>query len=210
MRWRIVLFGTLGALATVLGAVAVIAPRLVAPSGPLGAIVRPLTGADPKAVMTAAAAVVGLYVLVAARSRSAVDEMDGISDAERRFDAARTDPPEAVTADRRTMTGAGIDADVSLAVTGGGRPLRSIRDLLRDLAAETYAREEGVADEAALQAVERGAWTDNQVAAAFLASDDGPTASVPSRIRLWLAPDRERRRRIDATLDEIEHRRRER
>jgi hypothetical protein len=108
------------------------------------------------------------------------------------------------------MTGAGIDADVSLAVTGGGRPLRSIRDLLRDLAAETYAREEGVADEAALQAVERGAWTDNQVAAAFLASDDGPTASVPSRIRLWLAPDRERRRRIDATLDEIEHRRRER
>lgn len=210
MRWRIAVFGTLGALATVFGALFVFVPTLVAPGGPLGPVAEPLAAAGPKAVMTAAATMVGLYLLVAARARSDVDGTNGLSDAERRFDAARTDPPEAVTADQRVMTGAGIDADVQLAVTGGGRPLRTVRDLLREQAAAAYADSQGASDDEAVRAVEAGTWTDSREAAAFLGDESGPTASIPSRVRLWLAPERERRRRIDAALDEIERHRRNR
>jgi len=210
MRWRIAVFGTLGALATVLGGLFVLVPGLVAPMGPLGSVVQPLTEADPKAVMTGAAAVAGLYALIAARGRNDADGMVGVSGAERRFDAARTDPPEAVTADRRATTGAGIDADVRLAVTGGGRPLRAVRDLLRDIAVDAYADEQGVSEADARRAVETGTWTDDPVAAAFLAGEDGPTVSLLSRVRLWLTPEQERRRRIDATLDAIERNGRDR
>ncbi len=208
MRWRIAVFGTLGALATVFGALFVFVPTLVSPGGPLGPVAEPLATAGPKAVMTAAATIVGLYLLVAARGDA--DGMSDLADAERRFDAARTDPPEAVTADRRVMTGAGIDADVQLAVTGGGRPLRTVRDLLREQAAAAYADSQGASDDEAVRAVEAGTWTDSREAAAFLGDESGPKASVPSRVRLWLAPERERRRRIDATLDEIERLRRNR
>ncbi|MEF8786106.1 MAG: hypothetical protein V5A45_09255 [Haloarculaceae archaeon] len=207
MRWRIAIFGTLGAVATVVGAMLVFTPDLLLGIQPVGQTIASLS-TDPKSVMTAAAAVVGLYVLIATRSPSAGWSLPMDSDAEQRFDAATTDPPEAVTADRRSMTGAGLDADVRVAVASGGEPLRALRDLLRDLAADAYAddfaagpQETGVD---ARQAIETGTWTDDSVAAAFLAGDAGPAPSLLSRVRLWLSPERERERRIEATMRAIE------
>lgn len=210
MRVRVAVLGTLGALATVVGAVAIVAPDLLLDTGPLAGVVTAIADQGPKAVMTAWAAIIGLYALVAARSTSDVDEVAASSDAEGQFDAARTHPPEDVTADRRTTTGAGVDADVKIAVARGGRQLRSVRDLLRAQAVRAYANERGTTTATARRAVETGNWTTNRVAAAFLGDDGGPSATVRSRVRLWLAPERERRRRIDATLAEIERLRRDR
>lgn len=201
MRWRVGVFGTLGALATVVGGLFVLAPDLLLGVGPIRTAVASLT-TGPKAVMTAAAAIVGLYVLAAARSGSGTGVPTDTA-AEQRFDAAATNPPEAVTADRRSLTGAGLDADVAVAVTDGGEPLRALRDLLRDLAVDAYTDDPQGIDEAR-RAVETGAWTDDPTAAVFLAGDEGPTPSVLSRVRLWLSPERERERRLDATMDAIE------
>lgn len=207
MRWRIAIFGTLGAVATIAGALLVFAPDLLLGIRPVGQTIASLS-TDPKSVMTAAAAVVGLYVLVAARSPSSGFSRPMDSAAEQRFDAATTDPPEAVTADRRSMTGAGLDADVRVAVASGGKPLRALRDLLRDLAADAYADDSAGGPQGtggdARRAVETGTWTDDAVAAAFLAGDDGPTPALLSRVRLWLSPERERERRIEATMTAIE------
>lgn len=208
MRWRIAIFGTLGALATTVGAVFVLAPDLLLGIGPIrNAVVTFSTG--PKAVMTAAAVVVGLYVLAAARSPSSDWGLVRKSAAEKRFEGTATNPPEAVTADRRSMTGAGVDADVEVAVANGGTPLRGLRDLLRDLATNAYAADP-FETETARRAVRTGAWTDNPTAAAFLADEGGPTPPLLSRVRLWLAPERERRRRIEATMSEIERLREDR
>ena len=207
MRWRVAVFGTLGAIATIVGAVLVLAPGLLLGVPPVRMAVSSLT-AGPKAVMTAAAAVVGLYVLTAARSGPARGVPDETA-AEQRFDAAATDPPEAVTADRRSLTGAGLDADVRVAVADGGRPLGAVRDLLRDLAVDAYTDDPGRTDEAR-RAVDTGAWTDDPHAAAFLAGEGGPTPSLLSRVRLWLVPERERERRIEAAMSAVERLREER
>lgn len=201
MRLRIVVFGTLGALATVVGGLFVFAPDLLLGVGPIRTTVLSLT-TGPKAVMTAAAAIVGLYVLAAARSSSGT-QVPTATAAEERFDAAATKPPEAVTADRRSLTGAGIDADVAVAVADGGEPLQTLRDLLRDLAVDAYSDDPHGTDEAR-RAVETGAWTDDRTAAVFLAGHDGPTPSLLSRVRLWLSPERERERRLNATMGAIE------
>jgi len=210
MRWRIAIFGTLGALATVVGAIFVLAPNALLAIGPVRGFVSSLSTTGPKAVMTAAAAIVGLYVAAAARSSSAEQSLPAVSAAEERFDAAATSPPEDVTADRRAMTAAGLDADVQIAVSGGGEPLRGVRDLLGDIATEAYADDPRTDEADARRVIETGEWTDDPTAAAFLAGPDGPTASVLSRVRLWLSPERERERRIEATLAEIERLREER
>ena len=201
MRWRVAVFGTLGAVATLVGGVFVLAPGLVLGIPLVRTAVSSLT-TGPKAVMTAATAVVGVYLLAAARSNGA-EQVPADTAGERRFDAAATDPPEAVIADRRSLTGAGVDADVRIAVVDGGPALRAVRDLLRDLAVDAYADDPYAAEEAR-RAVETGAWTDDRRAAVFLAGEAGPTPSVLSRVRLWLSPERERERRIEAAMGAIE------
>lgn len=204
MRWRVAIFGTLGAVATVVGAAFALAPDLLLGVALVEETVNSLDDTGPKSVMTGAAAVVGVYVLASARSTGRYQAQEPASDADARFDAARTSPPEAVTADRRTATGAGLDADVQAAIERGGEPLRTLRDLLRELAAEAWADDARQTDTEARRAVETGEWTDDRVAAAFLAGEGGPTPSLLSRVRLWLAPEGERARRVDATLAGLE------
>jgi hypothetical protein len=202
MRWRVAVFGTLGALATMLAAAVLLAPEVVLAVGPVDALVTALSGTDPTTVMLVATGIVGLYVAVAARTggRTPVPE----SSAETRFDDAVTNPPEAVTADQRTLTAADLDADVAVAIERGGEPLRAVRTLLADLAADAYADRERVTPEEARQAVETGAWTGDRLAAVFLAGPSGPAVSWSGRIRLWLTPERERERRIERTLAAID------
>ena len=200
MRLRVAVFGTLGALATLVAAVFVVAPEVLLAVGPVEAVVGQLSGLDPTLVMLVATLVVGLYVAVAARSSPSERTVASASSAERRFDAAVTDPPEAVTADRRTLTAADVDADVDRAVASGGARLGAVRDALTGLVVEAYARRYQVRRAQARDVVASGDWTDDRVAAAFLGAEEGPQASLLSRVRLWLTPERERERRIRRTL----------
>lgn len=199
MRWRVAIFGTLGTLATLLAAGFVFTPDLVRALGPVNGLVSGLSGTDPTFVMLVATGIVGLYVVVAARS-SGGGVLPAQSAAETRFDDALTNPPEAVTADRRTLTAAGLDADIEVAIEHGGEPLQAVRTLLSDLAAEAYAERERATLAEASQAVDAGTWTEDTMAAAFLGGEAGPTLSTFARIRLWLTPERERERRIQRTI----------
>jgi hypothetical protein len=204
MRWRVAVFGTLGGLATVVAAGFVVAPDLLLSVPAVARAVEGLSGTDPELAMLVATLVVGLYVALAARSSASERTFTPVSDAQRRFDRAVADPPEAVTADRRALTAADLDAAVDGAVAAGGDQLRAVRDLLDDLAAQTYAETYHVTPEEAQAAVAGGTWTDDRVAAAFLGGADGPDAALLSRIRLWLTPERERERRIERTLTALE------
>jgi hypothetical protein len=203
MRWRTAIFGTLGALTTLVAGAVVVAPELLETVPALSRLVEQLSNTDPKLVMLAATLVVGLYVAVAARSSTTERTLTPVSDAERRFDGALVDPPEAVTADQRSLTAAALDSDIDTAVEHGGERLQSVRRLLADLVTETYADVNRLEESAAREAVASGTWTDDRVAAAFLGDEDGPDPSLLSRIRLWLTPERERERRIDRTLSAL-------
>lgn len=84
-----------------------------------------------------------------------------------------------------------------------------IEDYLDELAAtaaETYATAVGCDEETATRAIETGRWTDDRVAAAFLATDlDGRDSFTAwERFNAWLAPERAFRTRLRRVLGEIE------
>jgi hypothetical protein len=72
-------------------------------------------------------------------------------------------------------------------------------------ARDTYATATGCEAATAERAVQTGTWTDDRVAAAFLATDhDAPTFTVTERALAWLTPRRTLDRRLGRTLDAIE------
>ncbi|MFT4921212.1 MAG: hypothetical protein ACI8XM_000407 [Haloarculaceae archaeon] len=203
MRWRIATLGTVGTLLTLASAAFVFAPDLLLGIGPVEEAIGVLSGAEPTTVMLVGSVVVGLYVAVVARSTGSEARLDPVSDAERRFERAATNPPEAVTADRRQLTAATLDADVEAAIENGGDPLGTVRAVLAETAASLYAEQMQTDPETARAAIEAGTWTNDGVAAAFLAGENGPEPGLFARIRLWLTPERERDRRITRTVAAI-------
>lgn len=201
MRWRLAIFGGAGVLATLLAAMLVYTPDLLRGLGPVGAAARALSAADPALVMVLATALLGLYAAVAARSGGERGQAPG-STADRRYEAAASAPPESVTADRRVLAAAHLDADIQTAIEDGDG-LGAVRDVLATTAASAYAERENCGRERARDAVERGVWTDDRLAAAVLAGPAGPGPSLLSRLRLWLAPDSERERRVRRTVEAI-------
>lgn len=197
MRARVVVFGTLGVLVTAFGVALLVVPSV----GPVATLVRGVGAGDPTHLLLVASLVAGLYVVVAARSsgergdRSAVDEA---------FERTIATPPEEVTAERQQLVGEQLDRRLRAGTETGGSPLRDVRDWLAVTATHAYAEATTLPREEARAAIERGAWTDDRVAAAFLAGPDGPAVPLASRLRLWLAPARERRRRIERALTAIE------
>lgn len=84
-----------------------------------------------------------------------------------------------------------------------------IERYLQDLAAtaaDTYATSVGCDEATAERAIETGEWTDDRVAAAFLATDLDSEVSFTAweRFNAWLAPERAFRSRVRRVLDEIE------
>lgn len=202
MRLRVAVFGTLGALATAGAAILVFAPDLVL-IPPTERVVAVLTSRDPRGIMLAGTALIGVYVLFAARSTGGTTPLDPVRGADRSFEATVDNPPESVTDDRRQLTAESLDGDIDAAVSRGGRPLRQVRDTLSLTAASAYASREGTSLEDARAIIDAGAWTENETAAAFLGGETGPRPSIYSRIRLWLLPAAERRRRIEQTIRAI-------
>ena len=145
--------------------------------------------------LVAALTLVGLAGLLALLPSSAPDEGP--------FETLRERPPEAVTAAAWSRAGGEFDASLGRAAGRGGESMEEIRSRLRSVATACEAAAAGLDEAAARERVESGAWTENPTARAFLASGRDVTPSVISRIRLWLDPPTERRRRVRVTVEEI-------
>lgn len=195
MRARVL--GSLGALLT-LGAGAVLVDPSLADH--LSAVVSFVESREPERLLLVLGGVVGSYATWLARSRSSArPPADG---PEARF-AGVGDPPETVTASDRARTGESFDARVEAACAGDDEALRAVREDLRETAASARARAAGAPVSEARTAVESGAWTDDRIAAAFLAGEGGPQFPLAARLRAWLDPETERRRRVDRTVAEV-------
>lgn len=83
--------------------------------------------------------------------------------------------------------------------------LLALLDEVAVTARDTYVTATGCDEATAERAVATGAWTDDRIAAAFLATDrDAPTFTISERALAWLAPRRTLDRRVERTLDAIE------
>lgn len=201
MQTRTALFGAAGVLATSVGAALLFVPDLFV----VGAVEQSLSLVETIEATTVAV-VAGFLVmgslLVIGRSRPASETGPSDASADPRFErAARsgeaTAPPESLTA-------ASVDADAREAVESGGEALADVRSLLRETATNACAEREEITESDATMLVECGEWTDDPVAAVFLAGPEEPSPPLSSRLRLWLAPERERARRLDRTVAAIE------
>lgn len=199
MRTRVL--GGLGALATLAAIAVVVRPDLVEALPVVGSV---LTSQPPERLLL----VLGLAVLAFA-AWTARDGAPGsrAGPEPRGSPAARFsrtgDPPEAASAADRARTGGSFDDRVAAACSGDDVALREVRETLADTAAGALARADDSPPEQARRAVEAGAWTDDRLAAAFLAGDDGPGFSLGARLREWLDPAAERRRRVERAVEAV-------
>lgn len=193
MNWWRGLFGVVGLAAATLGAGLLFAPNLVA-IGPVEQLLGSIDRAGSDRVLLIAGGGVVAYLLIALRTpKSTHDEGSP---------AERFDSSPVVTGDQ--VTASGIDSDVGTAIETGGAELDIVREQLRTTAVTVYSDATGQQASVAREAVERGEWCRDSAAAAFLAGPDGPSPSLLANVRLFVLPERERRRRIERTISAIE------
>lgn len=201
MRPRTALSGAGGVLATAVGAGLLFAPDLLLGLGPLDAAVTAFSGVETTtAGLAAGVLVLGAFFLTVRRSPT--PEREGPpSSLDSRFERAATTPPERATASDQSLTGAAFDHEVRQAIEEGGDAFRDVRSVLYRTATSACAERMAVPESEAATLVDRGEWTDDPVAARFLARG---TAPLSMRLRRWLVPVRERERRIERTVAAIE------
>lgn len=204
MRPRTALFGAIGILSTAVGASLLLVPDVVTGLGPVDAVVSAAGTLDTATVGIFAGVLVVASLFVTARTRSVPTASGSQSSAGPRFEGAATSPPEVATVGAGSLTAAGVDNDIRTAVAEGDDSLEDVRLLLYETVTSVYAERAGVPVPQAGAIVDRGDWTDDPVAAVFLADVDGPDAPLGMRLRLWLTPRRERTRRIERTVAAIE------
>lgn len=204
MAERRAVVGGVGVAATLVGVLAVVQPALVAGTEPFASLVALLSDGPVRAALLAVVVLVGLSVVWG------TDRLYGESDADTedreaadRFEDVLETPPERVTADETAATGRSFDAAVDRAVAGDDSALERVRERLADVAVARLVRYAGHTPESAERAVATGAWTRDYDAAAFLAGPNGPGPARRARLRHWLDPETERRRRLTRTLDAV-------
>lgn len=204
MRRQSLLFGAVGVVSTLLGVVLLVTPDAVGQVGPLAWGVDTLASVEATTLGFVAGCLAVAYLGLTARSRPAPETVSPESSTESRFEMATTAPPEAPTAQRQPVTATYAEDNITEAVEFGADALTALRAQLRVSAVAVYADATDLSRDQARTAIERGTWTDDELAAAFLAGPAGPEPSLWLRLRLWLVPARERRRRIERTLTAIE------
>ena len=195
MNGRRAVLGGAGAIAAATAFGLVIAPG-VADVPPIDTLVALTAGLDRTQAVLLASAVVAGYVVLA---RAAGGRSEPPPDL---FDRACRNPPETPTTHTTAQTAGRTDATIDRAVAGEQRAVTEVRHGLAATAAAVHAAATDTDRTRAEAAVEAGEWTEDPVAAAFLASSESPP--IGARLRLWLMPRRERRRRIERTLAAIE------
>lgn len=116
-----------------------------------------------------------------------------------------SEPPEEIHGRQTPRAGASFDEAVATALhgdDGAAGAQTTVNERLRTTAVGLYAVTSGCSQGEAIAAVERGTWTDDPRAAAYLGED--PT--VPLRLRVWdfLRPGNTRRHQITHTLAALE------
>lgn len=201
MRARSLLGGSVGLVALVAAYAYTYYPKRVLAVPQLANVPDALSGLDPTLVLAGFGSLAILYAALSAWSPFSVSRGPPRESAAARFVERQEKPPEDVHGDDRTRIASGLDDTLSSAVTGSGSDLAAVRDDLRETTAAVLAYEDrdGAAD-----AVASGSWTDDRVAAAFLADADGPSYPLLERLREWVDADAARERRVERTVDAIE------
>lgn len=180
--------GVVGAAVTLVALAFVLAPDSVGAVLPLQQFVTE----DPRLTVVAIAALIGLVSVAFARSGGTKSQPDpDIVD----------EPPETVPETGTTAPGSALTYRIDRAADGDEGAATDVRDVLRTSALRTLARDPSVDTAAAEERLQSGSWTEDTLAAAYLG---GGTLPVSARLREWLAPERERRRRIERTVAAIE------
>lgn len=188
------LLGAFGVLATLFGVGLAFAPDLFL-VGPVPDLTDRVAETGTVTLMLGAGLAATLLTVVAARPRRGASTASGENDVAERFDGSVFDP-DPDTDDAPDLLG----ADVTTAIEEGGESWAGVRSRLAATAVETYASAVGATRDDARRAVVRGDWTDDSLAAGAV------TGNVPvaARLRLWLVPRRERRRRVERTVSALE------
>jgi hypothetical protein len=217
------LVGVLGAAAVVLGLAVVAVPGLVAALPGRSALPGGLGGAGVTTVMLLGGLLAIGLGLAAARGTGSRTILRGPTAAGERFTAAtgrdaRTGRlPESPGGAGTRVLGGGFDRQLDAATAGDDAALAAVREGLRERAVATLASGNHE-PAAARQAVDAGTWTEDRVAAGFLAAphrtgrgDDGRSDETGGdtgarRGRAWRRgpPARERVERTIAALEGIE------
>ncbi|QWC18595.1 hypothetical protein [Halorubrum sp. 2020YC2] len=184
------------------------APEAVEPTLPIDAIARSQALSEPVArTGTFAALGVGAVLWTALTTPSRIAGESGIGGSGTGrfpdFEALRADPPE--TATSTPVVGSDFERRIetakSAATAAAGRD-DGVRGRLRSLAVETLVTVDGCSREAARDRVDEGSWTDDAVAAAYVA-DREATLPFWRRLLAWLRPAATRTRRIERAADAI-------
>lgn len=192
-------------IALIGGAAALLfAPGAVEPTLPVDAIARSQPLSEPVArAGTFAALGVGAVLWTAWTTPSRVTGGSGIGDSGESqfpdFNSLRVDPPETSTS--TPVVGSDFERRLETAKSAAGRD-DSVRSRLRSLAVETLVTVDGCSREAARERVDEGSWTDDAVAAAYLA-DREATLPFWRRLLAWLRPAATRTRRIERAADAV-------
>jgi hypothetical protein len=116
-----------------------------------------------------------------------------------------TTPPEEATTDT-AIAGSGFDdavervgdRNISIAAAHSPEPASRLRSTATTVLSRT--RPDGVDVETM---VATGTWTDDRVVAAFLGDERSPEWTFGERLKAWLAPERETKRRARRTVDAL-------
>lgn len=195
MNWSRAGLGIFGMCTTALG-IALLAYPDLATWGPVSSLTERLLETEPAYLFIGFGSAVAVVIVVLARSATATS----------------SPAPRASNEPNPTASGSSVggqpkgyesitrDVDSVQAIALGGDPYRSLIDSIRDKAVTSYATSARITEPAARERIEAGRWPDDHVARAVL-TDRFP---IQDRLRLSLVPVRERRRRIERTLDAIE------
>lgn len=119
-----------------------------------------------------------------------------------RFTKLAEAPPESAAAPASIRVGGDFDRELADAASApNDDAMRPVASRVRGTAVGLYADVADVDRETARRRVRAGTWTNDGLAAAFLAEEEA--MPFRSRVRAWLDPSRERRRRVDAALDAL-------
>lgn len=183
------LFGGLFVLLTVAVGAATLAPEAALQFPPARRAIDAAANVDPKLLGVGVSVGLGLVLAAILLFTSPPTDEDPT------FDRYREAPPEIATVERHDRVGAGFDTTLDRL---DDEPAR-LRERLRPVAVDhVRAASDGDPE----QAVATGTWTDNRPAAVFLGSDVSPT--LFERLRRWLDPETEYRRRVEATVAAID------
>jgi hypothetical protein len=179
------LFGGLFVLLTVAVGAATLAPEAALQFPPARRAIDAAANVDPKLLGVGVSVGLGLVLAAILLFTSPPTDEDPT------FDRYREAPPEIATVERHDRVGAGFDTTLDRL---DDEPAR-LRERLRPVAVDhVRAASDGDPE----QAVATGTWTDNRPAAVFLGIDVSPT--LFERLRRWLDPETEYRRRVEATV----------